>query len=127
MAEAIMLAKMAQAAGLPPVRIMETMLIFFMVLICLALLFWRVNKTQKDMAETAAKAADKAVQSIDNLTHAFREHLVQNDLRLTEGDQRFDRVETRLTHNDERFEIVDQRLTKIEVRIGPHKNKGVFQ
>ncbi len=73
-------------------KVVEILLTFFFTLILVLVLLWLVRKPLAKFGLAIYKAMEavpKMEESIEKLNNTLQEHIVQTDLRMTEGENKF--------------------------------------
>lgn len=94
--EAALIAFMTQI-GFTAAEIFKMILLVVFCFVLQAMLYWKLRKPAKalyDKFMTTLDSVPKMEQSITSLNNTLQEHIIQTDLRMDQGEERFKKMET---------------------------------
>lgn len=96
----LMLASFMSSLGFTFLQILEMLVLVGMNFIFMGFLLWRVKNPIVALygsVMTAMNAIPRLETSVKDLNKTLQEHIVQTDLRMEMGEERFSKLEDRIT------------------------------
>lgn len=111
----VLLTSFMTSIGFSAAEIFKMLLIVVMNFVFIAIVTWRVRRPLISFfrkLNTALESVPEMRSSMDRLNSTLQEHIVQTDLRMTEGDERFKRMEHELSYLKQRVDGIDRKGEK---------------